>query len=143
MRQLLPFKVGYENYALDLIEIQEIVENRTIYPFPSSPKVVAGVIDFHGRIVPVIDLPVMLDLTTGIIGQRLIVLINDRGPMALGMDQVGAIVSLESAKISPIQNYAERKYIQEIINWGGSMINLLALDQVQAELDLLCESEGA
>lgn len=143
MRQLLPFKVGYENYALDLIEIQEIVENRTVYPYPASPNVVGGVIDFHGRIVPVIDMPVMLEMTTGTIGQRLIVLINDRGPMALGVDQVGAIVSLESAKTSPIQNYAERKYIREIINWGGSMINLLDLDQVKAELDRLCENGGA
>ncbi len=46
MKQLLPFKVGYETYALELGEIQEIVEQQRIDPFPGAPAVVAGAISF-------------------------------------------------------------------------------------------------
>lgn len=142
MRQLLPFKIGYETYALNLIEIQEIVENRTIYPFPAAPQAVAGVIDFHGRIVPVVDLAVLLGFPPGHIGQRLIVLVNDRGPMALGVDQVGAIISCDGAQRSTLQNAGEFRHIEDIINCEGTLLNLLALDQVQMELDQLCQNEG-
>lgn len=142
MRQLLPFKIGYETYALNLIEIQEIVENRTIYPFPAAPQAVAGVIDFHGRIVPVVDLAVLLGFPPGHIGRRLIVLVNDRGPMALGVDQVGAIISCAGAQRSTLQKAGESGHIEDIINCEGTLLNLLALDQVQMELDQLCQSEG-
>ncbi|MCW8893324.1 MAG: chemotaxis protein CheW [Deltaproteobacteria bacterium] len=142
MKQLLPFKVGYETYALELTEIQEIVEQQQIHEFPGSPAVVAGAIGFHGRIVPVIDLAKLLDFPTGRIGSRLIVLINERGPVALGVDLVGSIVTLDISRANRIQNYAERQYIRDIVNWGGGMMSLIDLDQLQAELELLCDNAG-
>ncbi|MCF6267145.1 MAG: chemotaxis protein CheW, partial [Desulfuromusa sp.] len=60
IKQLLPFKVGYETYALELVEVQEIIENQKIYPFPGTPEIIAGAIGFHGRIVPVVDLAMLL-----------------------------------------------------------------------------------
>ncbi len=128
MKQLLPFTIGYETYALELVEVQEVVENQKIYPFPGSPTIVAGAISFHGRIVPVIDLALLLDLPSGALGQRLIVLVNQRGPVALGVDQV--------------QNYTERSYINDIINWRGKMVGLFDLEQLQLKLESLCAQVG-
>lgn len=142
MKQLLPFRVGYESYALELIEVQEVVENQTIYDFPGSPQVVAGAIGFHGRIVPVIDLAVLLDFPTGKLGQRLIVLVNKWGPVALGVDQVRAIINIEINQTNQMQNYAERNYIRDVINCGGEMISLFDLDQLQINLESLCAQTG-
>jgi purine-binding chemotaxis protein CheW len=143
MKQLLPFKVGYETYALELIEIQEIVENQTIYPFPGAPAVIAGAISFHGRIVPVINLPQLLDFPVGHPGRRLIVLVNKRGPIALGVDQVKTIITVEINQTNRMENYAERDYINDIINWHGEMISLFDLDQLQLKLESLCPQTGA
>ena len=142
MKQLLPFTIGYETYALELIEVQEVVENQTIYDFPGSPKAVAGAIGFHGRIVPVVDLAVLLDFPSGKLGVRLIVLINERGPVALGVDQVGAIISIEIKQTNRMENYAERAYINDIVNWKGKMISLFDLDQLQMTLESLCIQTG-
>jgi len=142
MKQLLPFKVGYESYALELNEIQEIVEQPRINPFPGAPEIVAGAIAFHGRIVPVISMPKLLNFPTGKIGTRLIVLVNERGPIALGVDQVGSIISLDSSAFNPIQSFTERKYISDVVNWRGTMLGLLQLDQVQTDIDLFCDSTG-
>ena len=138
MKQLLPFKVGYETYALELIEVQEVVENLQLYDFPGSPEAIAGAIDFHGRIVPVVDLALLLDFPTGKLGQRLIVLINERGPVALGVDQVRAIINIEINQTNRMQNYAERNYISDVVNCGGEMISLFDLDQLQTKLESLC-----
>ena len=138
MKQLLPFKVGHEIYALTLGEIQEIVDNQSIYDFPGSPAVVAGAIGFHGRIVPVVDLAVLLKFPAGKLCDRLIVLVNERGPVALGVDQVLPIITLEETRMTQMRNYAERPYIADIVNWNGTMISLFDLDQLQAELDSRC-----
>ena len=142
MRQLLPFKVGYETYALELVEVQEVVENQKIYDFPGSPEAIAGAISFHGRIVPVVDLALLLNFPTGKLGQRLIVLINERGPVALGVDQVHAIINIEINQTNQMQNYAERDYISDVFNWKGKMISLFDLDQLQVTLESLCVQTG-
>lgn len=142
MKQLLPFKVGYESYALELNEIQEIVEQQRIDPFPGAPDIVAGAIAFHGRIVPVISMPKLLNFPTGTIGSRLIVLVDDRGPIALGVDQVGSIINLQPSAFNPVQNYSERKYISAVVNWRGAMLGLLQLDQIETDIDLFCNSTG-
>ena len=142
MKQLLPFVVGYETYALELVEVQEVVENQKVHPFPGSPEIVAGAINFHGRIIPVIDLAQLLNFSSEKIGQRLIVLINQRGPVALGVDQVQAIINLEIGPENRMQNYSERSYISDVINWQGKMISLFDLDQLQITLELLCSQTG-
>ncbi len=142
MKQLLPFTVGYETYALELVEVQEVVENQTIHPFPGAPNVVAGAIGFHGRIVPVVNLALLLDFPIGTLGQRLIVLINERGPVALGVDQVQAIINMEITQANQMQNYAERNYIRDVVNWGGKMISLFDLDQLQLKLESICIQTG-
>ena len=138
MKQLLPFKVGYETYALELVEVQEVVENQKIYNFPGSPEAIAGAIGFHGRIVPVVDLALLLDFPTGNLDQRLIVLINERGPVALGVDQVRAIINIEINQTNQRRNDTERIYIRDVINWRGEMISLFDLDQLQLKLESLC-----
>jgi len=142
MKQLLPFKVGYETYALELTEVQEIVENQQIYPLPGAPEAVSGAIGFHGRIVPVVNLPQLLDFPTATLGQRLIVLVNQRGPVALGVDLVKSIINVEINQTNRMENYAERAYIDDIINWHGEMISLFDLDQLQLKLESLCLQTG-
>ncbi len=142
IKQLLPFKIGYETYALELVEVQEIIENQKIYPFPGTPEIIAGAIGFHGRIVPVVDLAMLLKFPAGKIGQRLIVLTNERGPVTLGVDRVYSIINIEINQTNQMQNYAERNYICDVINWGGEMISLFDLDQLQLKLESLCIQTG-
>ncbi len=138
MKQLLPFTVGYETYALEVVAVQEIIENQTVYPFPGAPEIVAGAISFHGRIIPVIDLALLLNFPSGKIGRRLIVLINQHGPVVLGVDRVDPIINIEMGPENQMQNYAGRSYIKDVVNWRGKMVSLFDLDQLQIKLELLC-----
>ncbi len=142
MTQLLPFKVGYETYALKLNDVQEVVENQTLHDFPTAPDIVAGAISFHGRIVPVVDLARLLGFPLGKIGQRLIVLVNQRGPVALGVDVVRAVINIEMNQMNQMEDFAERNYISNVINYGGEMMSLFDLDHLQRELELICLQAG-
>mgnify|MGYP005846298995 CR=1 FL=1 len=138
MKQLLPVRVGYENYGLKLEDVQEIVEDVKIYPLPGTPAEIAGAIAFHGRIVPVIDLPRLLKFPLGRIGRRLVVLTNAHGPMALGVDRVAAITKADGFAGSPTQESSDRPYVEQVHICGGQMIGRLDLEQLGQKVAELC-----
>ena len=58
------FTVDDQIYGLDLWEVERIVRAVEINPLPEVPPYVAGVVDFHGQILPVIDLRARFDRPT-------------------------------------------------------------------------------
>jgi purine-binding chemotaxis protein CheW len=58
------FTVDGQIYGLDLWEVERIVRAVEINPLPEVPAYVAGVVDVHGRILPVVDLRARFDRPT-------------------------------------------------------------------------------
>jgi chemotaxis-related protein WspB len=52
----LVFRIGNERYALQAIEVAEVLANLPLKPIPRAPEWVAGVFAYRGVVVPVIDL---------------------------------------------------------------------------------------
>ncbi len=52
----LIFRLGSERYALDANEIVEVLPRVALKTLPATPAWVAGVFNYHGCTVPVIDL---------------------------------------------------------------------------------------
>lgn len=138
MIQLLHFAIGDETYALELMEVQEIVENRTLYPFPAAPEQISGAIAFHGRIVPVVNLPLLLGFSTENICNRLIVLTNEYGPFALAVDQIRPLIGLEKGFFGQSGAVANQPYVRCVFAHKEEMISLLDLKQVQTAVETAC-----
>jgi purine-binding chemotaxis protein CheW len=54
--EILPFEIEGRRYALPLTAIREVVRAVAITPLPGAPRVVEGVIEIRGELVPVMDL---------------------------------------------------------------------------------------
>lgn len=54
--QWLAFRVGDEEYGVDLLQVQEIRSYETPTHIANAPEYVNGVLDLRGDVVPVIDL---------------------------------------------------------------------------------------
>ncbi len=54
--QLVSFKIGSEEFGVDILNVQEINKMTQITKVPNSPVFVEGVINLRGRVIPVIDL---------------------------------------------------------------------------------------
>lgn len=142
MKQFLTFLIGEETCALNLHEIQEVVECRRIDPFPGAPPAVAGAISFHGRVVPVVSMSELFGLASAKIGNRLIVLVNERGPFALGVDRVGAIITLDPSVRQGGEDHGGSDYIGKVVDWNGRMLGMLELERVGDELNRICDGMG-
>src|SRR5438105_11295634 len=63
---LLTFKIGSDRYALPASQMIEVVPLVSLKKIPQAPPGVAGIFNYHGQPVPVIDLS---ELTIGIPAQ--------------------------------------------------------------------------
>jgi len=52
----LTFKLGREEYGLELVRVREIIALMDITPVPLAPDYVRGVMNLRGRVIPVVDL---------------------------------------------------------------------------------------
>lgn len=54
--QLVSFKIGDEEFGVDILKVQEINRMLEVTRVPNSPEYVDGVINLRGKVIPIIDL---------------------------------------------------------------------------------------
>jgi purine-binding chemotaxis protein CheW len=60
--QLVGFLIGNEEYAVDILKVQEINRIVQITKVPNSPDFVEGVINLRGKVIPIIDLRIRMGM---------------------------------------------------------------------------------
>src|SRR5205809_6526729 len=60
--RFLILTLGTELYGINAMRVREIIRPTAISPVPKSPKHILGVINLRGKVLPVIDLRIKLDL---------------------------------------------------------------------------------
>ncbi len=55
-RQYLTFQLGEEIFAIDVVNVREILEFNTVTKVPQTPDYMRGVINLRGSVVPVLDM---------------------------------------------------------------------------------------
>ena len=56
MIQLICFKLGHEEFGVDILKVREIVPLQYIAHLPQTPGTVAGIINLRGNLIPVVNL---------------------------------------------------------------------------------------
>jgi len=102
--QLLEFRLGTEEYCIDITYVDEIVGINDIRSLPQAPRHVEGVTDLRGQTTTVIDPSVALDVETDADWTHIIVL----DTTALGdsdesigwlVDDVNQVTDIEETEI--------------------------------------------
>ena len=62
-RQYLTFKLGNENFGIDVAKVREVLDFTTITEIPRTPDFMSGVINLRGTVVPVVDLRLCLEMS--------------------------------------------------------------------------------
>src|SRR3954466_9479295 len=55
-RQFVGFRIGNENYAIEITKIQEIILMKPITRLPQVPDSIEGLINLRGTVIPIINL---------------------------------------------------------------------------------------
>ena len=99
--QYLSFSLAGEEYAVDILRVQEIRGICPITVLPHSPPSVRGVMNLRGAVVPVVDMRAALGLPPQEYDQfTVIIVLSVRGrTMGFVVDSVSDVLSLETSAI--------------------------------------------
>ena len=130
-RQLASFFVGELCFGVDVLTVQEVRAAATLTPMPRAARIVAGLLNLRGQIVPAIDFRRCLDLDAAPAGDPPVNLIlrTDDGCVSLLVDRMGEVhdVSEDNFELPP---QTVRGRSREVIRGAYKLENglLLALD---------------
>jgi len=98
----LTFRIGDDSYALDAAQISEILPLLRITPVPLAPAGVAGLINYRGRSVPVVDLRQLMlgEPARSHISTRLILVRHGEHLLGLIAEQATEMMSREAASFA-------------------------------------------
>ncbi|MEI7473837.1 MAG: chemotaxis protein CheW [bacterium] len=103
--QMIIFQLGYEEYAVPITTVQEIIMAQEATRIPKAPAYVEGVINLRGHIIPVIDGRKKFNFdnlsTEKTSETRVMVLEIDEEMMGLIVDSVSEVVHLSAKDIEP------------------------------------------
>lgn len=114
--QHITFKVGGEIFGVDIMCVEEILVPRKYTAIPRTPDYFLGIVNLRGEVISIIDMRKRFRIEPGERGNEArIVVIHSQG-CKLGMlvDQIKAIVTLESGRIQPASKFVtgeKQKYI--------------------------------
>jgi purine-binding chemotaxis protein CheW len=99
--QLCTFRIGGEDYAVDLMRVQEIIPPRPITPVPRAPAFLEGVTRIRGEVLPVLDVRKRLGVPPAADARRVRFLVTSvaRRRIALVVDEVCEVVRLPRREI--------------------------------------------
>jgi purine-binding chemotaxis protein CheW len=101
--QLCAFRVGGEDYAIDIMRVREIIQPLPVTPVPRAPPSVEGVIRLRDDVVPVVAVRKRFGLpATPATRKSRFVLVNVAGRrIALVVDEVREVLRLPRSAIRP------------------------------------------
>src|SRR5688572_6428837 len=102
-REFLAFKLGAEEYGIDILKVQEIRGYEAVTRIANAPEFIKGVINLRGIIIPVVDMRIKFKLGEPVYDQFTVVIILNINGRVVGMvvDAVSDVTSLTEDQIKP------------------------------------------
>lgn len=149
-RQLVMFKVGAEEFAVDILLTREVVVPREITPVPDTESFVEGVMNLRGNLIPVIDFRKRLRARPTIAAreQRIVIVNIDERTAGLIVDGASEVIRVSDDMIEPPPDVISEigaDYVEGVINLKDRFVTLIDLKkalsmEILAELDCVIEA---
>ncbi len=101
--QIVSFKLGSEEYGVDIAQVQEINRMVPITHVPRAPRFMEGVINLRGQLIPIIDLRTRFEMPRAEHTKSTRIVVTEIGTKRVGMvvDSVSEVLRLQTDQIEP------------------------------------------
>jgi purine-binding chemotaxis protein CheW len=137
--QYLSFFLGGEEYATDILRVQEIKGWDTVTRVPYSPNYILGVINLRGAIVPVIDLRVRFSLDNAAFDSATVVIVvhvaGTRGERVVGIvvDALSDVYSVAAESITPppdVMGSSDHMFVTGLARLDDKLVIILDIERL-------------
>ena len=139
--QYLTLRLGEEEYAIDILRVQEIRSYEEPTKMVNSPSFIKGVINLRGVIVPIVDLRMKLNIPDVAYDEFTVVIILNLRGTVIGavVDAVADVVTLSSDIIKPAPQFEsaiEARFVVGLANLGERMLIVMNMDALMNGTEL-------
>jgi purine-binding chemotaxis protein CheW len=145
--QYLTLRLGKEEYAIDILRVQEIRSFEEPTKMVNSPSFIKGVINLRGVIVPIVDLRLKLNLDNVEYDEfTVVIILNIRGTViGAVVDSVADVVTLNANNIKAapqFESQVDARFIVGLANLGERMLIVMNMDALMsnAEMGIITDS---
>lgn len=138
--QYLTFMLGKEQYAVDILCVEEIRSWELPTIIPNAPDYVRGVINMRGIIVPIIDLRKKFNISKVIYKETTVVIVltieteHHNRTIGFVVDAVSDVLNAEKSEVKTAPAFGGcigQKYIAGLVNVGKKVVTLLNVEALQ------------
>ena len=133
--QFLTFGIEKETYAIDLLNVIEIIRLIQITPIPEAFAFVKGIINLRGKIIPVMDVRMRFSISEKAYEDRTcIIVVNIKGlEMGLIVDHVSEVLEIPETQIDAmptVSKTASQRFVKGIGKTDSGVKIILDLDKM-------------
>lgn len=138
-REFLVFSLGEEEYAIDILKVQEIRGYENVTRIANAPDFIKGVTNLRGVIVPIVDLRIKFHLENFEYGGQTVVIVVNVADRVVGIvvDGVSDVMTLTPDQIKPAPEFGVTLSSDFLSGLGSLEDRMLVL----VDIDKLLTSE--
>ena len=136
----LAFFLAGEEYALEILAVNEIIGVQPITRVPRTPPYIRGVINLRGKVISIADLRAKFGLEPAATPETVIIVVQVHGvPMGVLVDRVSEVVSIAGGDVEEAPSFGadvETDYLLGIGKVNGRVRLLLDIERVLSTQDI-------
>lgn len=140
LREFLTFTLGAEEYAIDILKVQEIRGYDAVTKIANTPTFIKGVINLRGIIVPIVDMRIKFNLGDAVYNEFTVVIVLNIGSRVVGIvvDSVSDVISLADDAISAAPAFAtlDTQFLMGLATVEGRMLILLDIERLMSSREM-------
>lgn len=147
-QEYLTFTVGSEEYAIDILKVQEIRGYDAVTRIANAPAFIKGVINLRGTIVPIVDLRIKFGLGRVEYTPFTVVIILNVAGRVVGIvvDGVSDVIALSSDQVRPAPDFSasfDTRYIDGLATVEGRLLIVIDIERLMMGPDMALVDEVA
>lgn len=139
--EFLSFRLGNEEYGIDILKVQEIRSYEAPTTIANAPAFIKGVVNLRGVIVPIVDMRIKFKLDSAEYNAFTVVIILNVAGRIVGMvvDSVSDVITLAAEQIRPAPSFSSTFDTQHITGLGTvdqRMLILVDIERLMGSTDM-------
>lgn len=123
----LSLVVNKEHYAVPIDSLQAVYRRIRVTPVPCSPTFVSGIANVRGRILPVLNLSLLLGAgNSGSDDEGVIVAANDEMTVAFQVQTIGEVMTFAQVDLEPVISGAQG-YVKAFLPDGSGLLDMQSI----------------
>jgi purine-binding chemotaxis protein CheW len=141
IREFLAFKLGAEEYGIDILRVQEIRSFEPPTRMANAVSHILGVINLRGVIVPIVDMRIKFNLAKVDYDAFTVVIVLNIGKQVVGMvvDGVSDVITLAPEQLRPAPDFSGEvgsNHVMAIGSLENRMLILLDIENLMSDADM-------